>query len=665
MIKQFNLQFIFTLMLLCLSFHVVAEALKVTIVKSSAEHKNVGEVELAIATSSYSVIESQQFEEKHEDLAKLIEHETGVQVRSAGGQGSFSTVSLRGASSEQVMVYLDGMLLNQASGGAVDLSLIPLANVERIEIYRGTVPIELGNASMGGAVNIISKRSSADNMRLKVSLGSFGLQSYVFSSNTGDEKNNFLLSANSISSDNDFVILNHNGTPLNPSDDRYEPRYNNALLQKSLLTKWQYQFNQNHDVDTRFEYLDKKKQLPHRQNYPLAQASFDTSVYDFVTQLNNRSLVNGSMDVGLKIFTRRKDELFNDELIQIGYLSQKVNMNSKKNGSELFSSAKFDSAQLKYRVLFEDEAFEFEDMLNNRAYRDNNRRLLEQGIEYKQYLFNEDLIVNASLRNISVRDRIHAVLDVFGNQIDIGEKKYSESNSQLGAKYRFNAQSFVTVNFADYIRIPSFFELFGDLGYFRGSPDLLNESGFNSDIGYAYTWYKPGSWLHDARFYSGYFFNRVNNLIVRDYNSFGVGVSKNIADADVRGVEFDLKIYPGSFSVFFNTSIIQSVGSSDVLAYDGNSLPGQFEQDYNLYVSYEMQSWIFSMDWDVKKIMFYDRANLLQAPDVSNLNFSILKSWKRSSVEFSVKNSLDKAFMDFQYQPAPGISYYLTYNLKI
>ena len=65
----------------------------------------------------FSVIGRESFEGKMEDLSEVIEKEMGVQVRQTGGLGSFSTVALRGSTSDQVLVYMDGVLLNDASGG--------------------------------------------------------------------------------------------------------------------------------------------------------------------------------------------------------------------------------------------------------------------------------------------------------------------------------------------------------------------------------------------------------------------------------------------------------------------------------------------------------------------------------------------------------------------
>ena len=57
-------------------------------------------------------------------LADLLSSAVGVQVKRYGGLGSFSTVSIRGSTAEQVVVYLDGVPLNQAIGGGADVGRI-------------------------------------------------------------------------------------------------------------------------------------------------------------------------------------------------------------------------------------------------------------------------------------------------------------------------------------------------------------------------------------------------------------------------------------------------------------------------------------------------------------------------------------------------------------
>ena len=57
-----------------------------------------------------------------------------MQVQDLGS--GFATVSIRGSTAEQVVVYLDGVPLNRALGGGVNLADLPLAQIESIEIYR-------------------------------------------------------------------------------------------------------------------------------------------------------------------------------------------------------------------------------------------------------------------------------------------------------------------------------------------------------------------------------------------------------------------------------------------------------------------------------------------------------------------------------------------------
>ena len=64
---------------------------------------------------------------------------------------------LRGLSSEYVLVMIDGVPLAGRESGALDLSNINLANVERVEIVKGSMSSLWGNHAIGGVINIITK----------------------------------------------------------------------------------------------------------------------------------------------------------------------------------------------------------------------------------------------------------------------------------------------------------------------------------------------------------------------------------------------------------------------------------------------------------------------------------------------------------------------------
>lgn len=80
-------------------------------------------------------------------------------IQDQGGAGQRKTLSLRGASPNSVLVLLDGVPLD-APGNAVDLSRLPIAMLERVEVMRGSGS-RYGPGAMGGVVNLVSKAPTA------------------------------------------------------------------------------------------------------------------------------------------------------------------------------------------------------------------------------------------------------------------------------------------------------------------------------------------------------------------------------------------------------------------------------------------------------------------------------------------------------------------------
>lgn len=92
------------------------------------------------------------------DVGEVIRGVAGVDIKSYGTSGPGSSVSLRGSTSQQVLVLVDGRPINSVSAGSADLSKISLNNVERIEIVRGPTSHLYGANAMGGVVNVITRR---------------------------------------------------------------------------------------------------------------------------------------------------------------------------------------------------------------------------------------------------------------------------------------------------------------------------------------------------------------------------------------------------------------------------------------------------------------------------------------------------------------------------
>ncbi len=94
---------------------------------------------------------------------------SGVAVGDYGTDGGMKSASIRGSTSEQVLVLIDGMRLNSGRDGTVDLSTIPLASVERIEIVRGGAGSLYGTSAIGGVINIITRKPKQNGISAGVS----------------------------------------------------------------------------------------------------------------------------------------------------------------------------------------------------------------------------------------------------------------------------------------------------------------------------------------------------------------------------------------------------------------------------------------------------------------------------------------------------------------
>ncbi len=631
-------------------------------------NSRIGEVDRAITSSVHSVIEADRFNNSFVSLPEVLEQEVGVQMRSTGGEGSLSTVVLRGASNEQVIIYLDGIPLNNASGGPVDLSLIPVSSIERIEIYRGSTPLGLGSPSIGGAVNIITRQSDEslsdeDSGQLSASVASFHTYKLSGSSSLSRDKDNFLLSASYLQSENDFSFLNDNGTQFNLADDYVERRNNDGVEHLSFLANWKHKINDQYNTEVKLDIFDRAKEIPSVTNSADVQTMLDTQQYDFLGQLNAHDVWSKNLNLNLKLFATRKDEVFDDSLAQIGFYNQRIESVTKKTGAQLYAEKNKQQAQWKLLSTLSRESYDTENSQALVESGENVRDLIEMSVENVSYFDQRRFIASLVLRYQVINDELSSVTDSLGTETAASDKTYNLFNPQLGLKYRFNQGTYLTANIGKYNRAPSFFELFGGEGLLLGNTDLKQEASLNTDIGVTYTWYEPYSWLHDAEAYVGLYHNRIEDLIVRIYNGQGVGVPMNISDAIIQGFESTIKLSPAkNHMINVNLSLIDSVNKSDVGSFNGKLLPGYYQQSLSLHYAYTLNQWLFSAEADIKRNMYYDRSNLLAGDDVDLLNLAVRRHFQHSNIDFRIDNILDENIQYFRGRPTPGISFSLTYN---
>ena len=128
------------------------ETIQVKAVRSSANIYQTG--------SSIDVITSDEiFNKGYSFVSEALESLGGINVSQSGAFGGTSYVRIRGASSGQTLVLIDGVKVNDASSpdGAFDFSNLQTFNIERIEVLKGSQSTLWGSDAIGGLINIVTK----------------------------------------------------------------------------------------------------------------------------------------------------------------------------------------------------------------------------------------------------------------------------------------------------------------------------------------------------------------------------------------------------------------------------------------------------------------------------------------------------------------------------
>ncbi len=165
-------------------------------------------------------------------LSELLSNNSGLNVKSMG-QGALSTLSFRGASSNQTEIMWRGISLNSTTLGSFDLSQIPIYFTDNVTLYHGSAAQGSGSGALGGSVNFSSDDSPIEGQELSV-MGEYGSNNTISAGVTykGQYGGVKLVTRGYYQqSDNDYRYLNnvYSSTPI------YEDRANADYSQMGFM----------------------------------------------------------------------------------------------------------------------------------------------------------------------------------------------------------------------------------------------------------------------------------------------------------------------------------------------------------------------------------------------------------------------------------------------
>lgn len=131
--------------------------------------------------ASVTIISAEQISRSpSRSLPDLLAENAGVNVRSLNEHKNSATVDIRGfgeTAGQNTLILLDGRRLNDVDLSGVNYAAIPLQNIERIEIIRGSGAVLYGDGASGGVINIITK-NPANTQNLAILSGSYGSDNF-------------------------------------------------------------------------------------------------------------------------------------------------------------------------------------------------------------------------------------------------------------------------------------------------------------------------------------------------------------------------------------------------------------------------------------------------------------------------------------------------------
>lgn len=127
-----------------------------------------------LSPGTVSVVYPDQYKGEMKGVPELLQTVSGVFVQKVNGTGHYALARVRGSTGQQVSVYIDGVRMNSEGETGVDLSQIPSENIERIEVYKGYIPARFAGASIGGAINIVTKKPDGTHGSVSYGMKSFG-----------------------------------------------------------------------------------------------------------------------------------------------------------------------------------------------------------------------------------------------------------------------------------------------------------------------------------------------------------------------------------------------------------------------------------------------------------------------------------------------------------
>lgn len=587
-------------------------------------------------------------------LSDVIASLPSVQIRKADGVGGLVTVSIRGSSSQQVNLYIDGQLVNSGQSGRFDLEQLPLAMIESIEMTQSQTS-GVGPTPIGGEIRITTRRDSGQHTKATLAVGSEGYLETSVSQALNVGKHQLSGAVNYLTSDNDYEYK----VPQSFTNSQVsvtEPLRNNQFEKLSLFLSDDWQQTAS---STRFalQYNNQTKHIPNFQNNsPENNRKLEDENTRFSVKHNVNQLWSSTSSLLVDAFWFQQDEMYLDE--PSPEKSDVYDYSSQQSGLMLQMPMQWQSVYWQPYVNFEWQEFESNTLVNQQKPSCNGISQCDVKAQQTQLHLGHAIRWQDKTKAWQVNWSVDAFVSETENQI-LHQK---DINKVSGEADYFTQQFSVDYHQKDHrysaqlsrgIRTPTMYELFGDRGSLKGNDGLKPE--FSTSLS-----------VNSQHFYNNWtlqqsvFYQQVEDSIVAIFNARGVGSYDNVSEVSMLGWSGHAQYAWSDVSVGGSIDLLNSSTSSEFRAFDNKKQPGVYHQQLNGFVQWQINSaWSvrFESIWDAG--LYYDRANNISSrneltSDRQLSNFSVSYDGNYFTSSFHIKNLFNQSYLDLANREAAG-----------
>ena len=515
---------------------------------------------------SVQVIDFKKQYDKAGDVGDYLNRASGVKLRTDGNIGSQVQINLGGLQGKAVRIFKDGIPI-ELFGHGFSLGTIPVNMLDRVEIYKGVMPVYLASDALGGGVNLVTRTSNKNLAEVSYEIASFNTHRATANLYLQNKKNFYGGFNGSFNySDNDYKVnvpvqnstnedfknvkRFHDMTRSNyaegfaglkdkswADDLRLTLIYSDFFKQiqndAGMVTVYGQAFSKEQNytgmINYRKKFFDDKLKVGFLTNYSHFNTKFiDTATvrYNWLGEIIGKNMQQGEIRSG------------NNQRMKYNFVSSRLNMEYKLSDRNFleFSELYYSQRRKGSDPLGAISLIEGIDVLTVPAsYRKDNMALAWRSLWFQSQL---ESIVAAKYYHYNTEGY---TTDNYGFAW-----KASKDDSQFGylGGLKWAKDSYlVKLSYEYATRLPDEFEIFGDARLVKENLDLDPEKSHNLNLNGQYTIGKENSSL---TFSANLFYRKVKDII---FLQLDIPFNRyiNYENSEIKGFEFETNYTPAKW----------------------------------------------------------------------------------------------------------------------